>query len=187
MQPADREQGPRPGTPAADRHWLRAAIALSLRCPAAETAFSVGAVLVAWTGEVIATGFSREEDPNDHAEEVALRRAARYGLEPAPARPGVLLAASAGPAGAAPRAGPPLARMTLYSSLEPCVQRASRPVTCAELTLAAGVRRVAIAWREPPLFVPGGGAAWLSARDVTVLEYPDLAAAAKAANRHLIR
>ena len=158
MQPGDREQGPRPGDPAADRHWLRLAVGLSLCCPPAATAFSVGAVLVAGTGEVIAAGFSREEDPQDHAEEVALRRAGRAGL-----------------AGA-----------TLYSSLEPCVRRASRPVTCAELTLAAGIRRVAIAWREPPLFVPGGGAAWLSARDVTVLEYADLAAAARAANRHLL-
>ena len=178
MQPADREQGPRPGNPAADRHWLRAAIALSLRCPPSATAFSVGAVLVAGTGEVIATGFSREEDRRDHAEEVALRRAAGAGAA-APARPG-----SAGPGSAGP--GSALAGATLYSSLEPCVRRASRPVTCAGLTLAAGVRRVVIAWREPPLFVPGGGAAWLSARGVTVVEYPDLAGAARAANRHLL-
>ncbi len=111
------------------------------------------------TGEPIASGFSREEDQKDHAEEVALRRAASTAA---------------------------LAGATLYSSLEPCLLRASRPATCAEMTLGAGVRRVVIAWREPPLFVPGGGAAWLSAHGVTVVEYPELAAEARAANRHLV-
>ncbi len=182
MQPGDHEQGPRPGDPDADRYWLRAAIALSVRCPPSATAFSVGAILVAGTGDVIATGFSREEDRRDHAEEVALRRAAA-GDGPAGAGPAGSGPAGDGPAGSGP-AGLARAGLTLYSSLEPCVRRASRPVTCAELTLAAGIRRVAIAWREP-LFVPGGGAAWLSGRGVTVVEYPDLAAAARAANRHL--
>lgn len=163
MQPADREQGPEPGDPAADRHWLRAAIALSGRCPPSPTAFSVGAVLVAGAGGLIATGFSRAEDRKDHAEEVVFRRAA---------------------SAAVPE--PTLAGATLYSSLEPCLRRASRPVSCAELTLRAGVRRVVVAWREPPVFVPGGGAAWLSAHGVTVVEYPDLAAAARIPSQHLL-
>lgn len=142
----------------ADRHWLGVAIGLSLRCPPSHSAFSVGALVVDRAGAVLGTGFSREYDETDHAEEVALRRAG----------------------------GASLAGATLYSSLEPCVRRASRPVTCAELMLAVGVHRVVIAWREPPLFVPGGGADWLSAHAVTVVEYPDLAAAARVANRHLV-
>src|SRR5580693_5475418 len=60
----------------ADLRWLREAIELSRRCPPSETAFSVGAVLVSDAGDVIATGYSRELDPKDHAEEVALARAA---------------------------------------------------------------------------------------------------------------
>ncbi|HEX9065344.1 MAG TPA: deaminase [Streptosporangiaceae bacterium] len=139
---------------------MRAAIELSRCCAPSATAFSVGAVLVSASGDLIAAGYSRQEKPGDHAEEVALRRAADRGM----------------PAGAT----------TLYSSLEPCVRRASRPVTCAELIAAAGIRRVVIAWREPALFVPGGGAAWLSAHGVTVMEYPELAAAAQSANRHLL-
>jgi diaminohydroxyphosphoribosylaminopyrimidine deaminase/5-amino-6-(5-phosphoribosylamino)uracil reductase len=135
-----------------------AAIDLSRQAPASAAAFSVGALLVAASGEVIATGYSREVDPADHAEEVTLRRAA----------------------------GAELGAATLYSSLEPCLRRASRPDSCAKLISAAGVRRVVIAWREPPLFVAGGGAAWLATRGVKVIALPELAAAAKAVNDHLL-
>ena len=163
-----------PGNPDADRHWLAAAIDLSGHCPPSLAAFSVGAILVGAAGQVIATGYSRELDPGDHAEEVALRRAAEPG------------AAAGGPRDAAPGSAADLARATLYSSLEPCLSRASRPVSCAALVVAAGLRRVVIAWREPPLFVPGGGTAWLADRGVTVIELPELAAAARSVNRHLL-
>ncbi len=147
-----------PGDLAADRRWLAVAIDLSRQAPASAAAFSVGSLLVAASGEVIATGYSREVDPADHAEEVTLRRAA----------------------------GAELGAATLYSSLEPCLRRASRPDSCAKLISAAGVRRVVIAWREPPLFVAGGGAAWLATRGVKVIALPELAAAAKAVNDHLL-
>ena len=73
-----------PGNPDADRHWLAAAIDLSRQCPPSWTAFSVGAILVGAAGQVIATGYSREVDPGDHAEEVALRRATEPGPGTAP-------------------------------------------------------------------------------------------------------
>jgi diaminohydroxyphosphoribosylaminopyrimidine deaminase/5-amino-6-(5-phosphoribosylamino)uracil reductase len=148
-----------PGSDAPDRGWLAEAIELSKCCPPSQTAFSVGAVLVSAAGQVIATGYSRERDPADHAEEVAL--------------------AKAGPAGQ-------LAAATLYSSLEPCLHRASRPRPCAELIVAAGIRRVVVAWLEPPVFVTGGGAAWLRRAGVTVVEFPELAGPARTANAHLI-
>lgn len=141
----------------ADRRWLREAIELSRRCPPSDSAFSVGAVLVGG-GEIIATGYSRQFDSLDHAEEVALA------------------AAPAVPAGA-----------TLYSSLEPCLRRLSRPRPCAELIVSAGIARVVLAWREPPLFVPGGGAQWLAEHGVEVIEVPDLAAEARSVNAHLLR
>jgi pyrimidine deaminase RibD-like protein len=147
-----------PGAPEEDEAWLARAVALAGRCSPSARAFSVGAVLVGAGGALLATGFSRETGPADHAEEVALARLAG----------GV-------PAGA-----------TMYSSLEPCAARASRPCPCAELIIAAGVRRVVIAWREPPLFVPGGGAAVLAAAGVTVTEIPALAEAARAPNAHLL-
>ena len=149
----------------ADRHWLSAAIDLSLRCPPSATAFSVGAVLVAADGSVLSAGYSRELDPADHAEEVAL---AKIGL------PG----ASACTA--------PLGGATMYSSLEPCAARASRLTPCADLVIASGISRVVIAWREPPIFVPGGGAVRLRAAGLTVVVLPELAAAARVANAHLL-
>jgi pyrimidine deaminase RibD-like protein len=44
------------------------------------------------------------------------------------------------------------------------------------------LRRVVIAWLEPPLFAPGGGAALLRGAGVTVVEIPALAPAARAVN-----
>ena len=140
----------------ADRDWLAYGIGLSRRCPPSASAFCVGAVVVAADGSVLATGYSRESGPHDHAEEAAL--------------------AKLGPA------DPRLAGATLYSSLEPCRSRASRPQPCVDLIIAAGLRRVVIAWREPPVFAPGGGAARLGQAGVTVVEIPDLAAQARAVN-----
>jgi diaminohydroxyphosphoribosylaminopyrimidine deaminase / 5-amino-6-(5-phosphoribosylamino)uracil reductase len=145
---------------AADRDWLREAIALSRLCPPSATAFAVGAVVVAGDGSVLATGYSREGSPHDHAEEAALAK-----LDPA---------------------DPRLAGATLYSSLEPCRFRASRPRPCAELIIAAGLRRVVIAWREPPVFAPGGGAALLADAGISVVEIADLAAQARAVNAALL-
>jgi len=151
----------------ADRRWLADAIELSRRCPPSATAFSVGAVLVSADGSVLSTGFSREPDSFSHAEEVAL---AKLGL------PGDTSAVSPGR----------LAGATMYSSLEPCAVRASRPVPCADLIIASGIGRVVIAWLEPSILAPGGGAARLRAARVTVEVIPELAAAARAVNAHLL-
>jgi diaminohydroxyphosphoribosylaminopyrimidine deaminase/5-amino-6-(5-phosphoribosylamino)uracil reductase len=143
-----------------DQAWLSAAIELSRRCPPSGSAFSVGAILVGEDGQVIATGYSRETGPHEHAEEVALAKAAAAGAE--------------------------LARGTLYSSLEPCLARVSKPVPCAALVASSGVARVVIAWREPPVFQPGGGAAWLEEHDIEVVEIPELAEQARAVNREVL-
>jgi pyrimidine deaminase RibD-like protein len=50
----------------------------------------------------------------------------------------------------------------------------------------AGIGRVVLAWREPPLFAPGGGADWLRGHGVMVVELPELADAARAVNAHLL-
>jgi riboflavin-specific deaminase-like protein len=146
-----------PGGP--DQRFLRWAVELSRRCPRSATAFSVGAVVVGENGEVLATGFSREQEDHDHAEEVALRKL--------------------GP-------DPRLRHATLYSSLVPCGARASRPVTCVQHIVAAGIPRVVFAWREPPVFTGGEGAGQLQAAGVAVTEVPDLAGRARAINAHLV-
>jgi 5-amino-6-(5-phosphoribosylamino)uracil reductase len=142
-----------------DARFLRAAIELSRQCPPSDTAFAVGAVIVAADGEIIATGFSREQEPKDHAEEVALRKA-----------------------GDDPR----LPAATIYTSLVPCGARASRPVTCVQHILAAGIPRVVFAWDEPPIFTEGRGAAQLRAAGVGVIEIPALAPAASAVNARVL-
>jgi diaminohydroxyphosphoribosylaminopyrimidine deaminase / 5-amino-6-(5-phosphoribosylamino)uracil reductase len=148
--------GPAGGANGADRGWLGEAIELSRRCPPSATAFAVGAVVVAGDGSLLATGYSREGSLHDHAEEAAL---AKLDL-----------------------ADPRLGGATLYSSLEPCRFRASRPRPCAELIIGAGLGRVVIAWLEPPVFAPGGGAALLHEAGITVVEVPGLAAQARAVN-----
>jgi riboflavin-specific deaminase-like protein len=153
--------GAGPAPTAADRHWLHTACELAALCPPSETAFSVGAVVVAADGTELARGHSREGgDPVVHAEEAAL---AKIDLT-----------------------DPRLAGATVYSSLEPCARRASRPAPCAELILRAGVRRVVTAWREPDTFVAGAdGTGVLQGGGAEVVVLPGFEALAKAPNAHL--
>ena len=82
---------------------------------------------------------------------------------------------------------PRLAGATIYSTLEPCSHRQSRPATCTELIIAARLRRVVFAWREPGLFVADAqGYELLSRAGLTVTELPEFAADAIAPNRHLV-
>ncbi|KUN24479.1 5-amino-6-(5-phosphoribosylamino)uracil reductase [Streptomyces antibioticus] len=152
--------GPR-ATPA-DHHWLRLACELATLCPPSRTAFSVGAVVVAADGTELARGHSREgDDPVVHAEEAALAK-----VDPN---------------------DPRLASATVYSSLEPCARRASRPAPCARLILDAGVRRVVTAWREPDTFVAAAdGNGLLAAQGVDVVVLPEYEERAKAPNKHLL-
>jgi diaminohydroxyphosphoribosylaminopyrimidine deaminase/5-amino-6-(5-phosphoribosylamino)uracil reductase len=139
---------------------LRRAVDLSRACPPSTTAFHVGAVVVAADGTELATGYSRETDAAVHAEEAALAKL--------------------------PPGDPRLAHATLYSSLEPCSRRASRPRSCTRLILDAGIPTVVFAWREPPVFVDGEGAELLRAAGVTVVELPELAPLVRDVNRHLL-
>ncbi|MGW5250061.1 dihydrofolate reductase family protein [Streptomyces sp. NPDC004129] len=147
---------------AADRRWLETACELAAQCPPSRTAFSVGAVIVAADGTELARGHSREGgDPVVHAEEAALAK-----LDPA---------------------DPRLATATVYSSLEPCARRASRPAPCARLILDAGVRRVVTSWGEPDTFVAAAdGNGLLTSQGVDVVVLPEYEERAKAPNAHLL-
>jgi diaminohydroxyphosphoribosylaminopyrimidine deaminase / 5-amino-6-(5-phosphoribosylamino)uracil reductase len=144
-----------------DDRWMRLAIDLAWQCPPAPTAYSVGAVIVAQNGTELSRGFSREgDDPHAHAEESALGK-----LSPG---------------------DPRLPGATIYSTLEPCSQRKSRPRTCTELIIASGIRRVVIAWREPALFVADcQGYELLQQAGLTVTELPEFTERAREPNRHL--
>ena len=139
---------------------MRRAIELAHLCPPAASAYSVGAVIVDEDGKEIAWGYSRESDPKVHAEESALAKL--------------------------PTGDPRLGTATLYSTLEPCSYRASRPTACAQLILDAGIARVVFAWREPSLFVEDCvGAQMLADHGAEVTELTELAEAAMEPNRHL--
>ncbi|MBR8744991.1 dCMP deaminase [Nocardiopsis sp. MG754419] len=156
--PGDRGPAPAPGD--ADTHWLERAVALSRSSPRSTTAFAVGAVVVSAEGLVLGEGHSRRDDPHDHAEEVALRD-----LD---------------------LTDPRLTGATIYSSLEPCSARASRPRSCSALILLTPIPRVVLAWREPDVFVDCDGAERLAAAGRTVVERPDLAAQVREVNAHLL-
>jgi len=143
-----------------DHEWMSRAMELARKCPPSERAYSVGAVIVDAAGQEIAWGYSREADPQVHAEESALSKLAQ--------------------------GDPGLRTATIYSTLEPCSQRRSRPRSCTDLILAAGIRRVVIAWREPALFVADcQGVELLLRAGVTVSEIPELGAQAMSMNAHL--
>ncbi|KJY36252.1 dCMP deaminase [Streptomyces katrae] len=139
---------------------MERAIELSRKCPPAEGAFSVGAIIVSADGEELAHGYSRETDAHVHAEESALSKL--------------------------PADDPRLAGATIYSTLEPCSERRSRPLTCTQLILRSPIRRVVIAWREPSLLVADCvGVETLREAGTEVLELLELADMARAVNSHL--
>jgi len=144
-----------------DERWMRLAVELAWLCPPSETAYSVGAVIVGADGTELSRGYSREGgDPLVHAEESAL--------------------------GKLPAGDPRLAGATIYSTLEPCSQRKSRPCTCTQLIIASGIGRVVIAWREPSLFVADcQGVELLAQAGLGVTELPSFTEQAAAPNRHL--
>jgi diaminohydroxyphosphoribosylaminopyrimidine deaminase / 5-amino-6-(5-phosphoribosylamino)uracil reductase len=110
-----------------DRRWLWAAIELSRLCPPSDTAYSVGAIIVGRDGREQSRGYSRDDAPFVHAEESALAKLAGIRTD--------------------------LSGATIYTSLEPCSTRRSGPRTCTDLIIAAGLTRVVLALREPPVFV----------------------------------
>jgi diaminohydroxyphosphoribosylaminopyrimidine deaminase/5-amino-6-(5-phosphoribosylamino)uracil reductase len=144
-----------------DREWLSTAVDLAWRCPPSPTAFNVGALIVDADDRELARGWSRDTDEAVHAEESALLR---LGTD-----------------------HPRLAGATIYSSLEPCSIRRSRPATCTQLIIASGIRRVVFAWREPALLVEDcQGVEQLLGAGIEVIEFPEFAGLVQAANAHLL-
>jgi pyrimidine deaminase RibD-like protein len=151
------------------RHLLTA-IDLSRSCPPSPSAFSVGALVVASDGRILATGRSRETGPTAHAEQVALERLSRLS-GPAPGPHRTDRSETAG--------------LTLYSSLEPCSTRSSFPHSCTELIIEAGIPRVVFAWREPTTFVICEGTRILTEAGIEVLELDHYAREVREVNDHL--
>lgn len=145
---------------ALDRSLLERAVELAGRCTPSQTAYSVGSLVADTEGRVLATGYSRELGEKWHAEEVALHKARQAGLD--------------------------LRAATIYASMEPCGLRLSGRKPCADHILEAGIRRVVLALREPPKFVENEAIDRLRRHGVEILEFPELAEAARRPNRHLL-
>ncbi len=113
--------GPGDQPTVADRAWLAIACRLATQCPPSDSAFSVGAVIVADDGTELARAHSRERDTDAHAEE------------------SVLAKVDAG--------DPRLSDATLYSSLGPCAEPSARPRPLPRTGLigGSGLRRVVTA------------------------------------------
>jgi pyrimidine deaminase RibD-like protein len=139
-----------------DLRWMATAVDWSRRCPFVPDRFNVGSVVVA-DGRELAHGYSRDVDRHTHAEESALSQL--DGVE--------------------------LSTATIYTTMEPCTIRASRPRTCTQLILASGIQRVVYAIREPSFLVECDGVEQLEGSGLTVIETPSLAAAVRAANSHI--
>jgi diaminohydroxyphosphoribosylaminopyrimidine deaminase / 5-amino-6-(5-phosphoribosylamino)uracil reductase len=142
---------------ARDREWLTLAVDLSRLSPPSPAHYAVGAVVTGHDGTLLASGYTGETHPAYHAEEAALAELA--------GRPGAA---------------------TLYTSLEPCTTRQSRPHPCTDLILAAGIRRVVLALREPLLFADCHGVDTLRQAGVEVVEIGELAPAVREVNAHLL-
>jgi diaminohydroxyphosphoribosylaminopyrimidine deaminase / 5-amino-6-(5-phosphoribosylamino)uracil reductase len=141
-----------------DLRWMRLALDWSRRCPPVSSAFNVGAVVVR-NGIELAYGYSRETDEKVHAEESALAKLAGMSLTGA----------------------------TVYTTLEPCSRRASRPRTCTQLIIEAGLAEVVYALREPLTFVDCEGVELLAAAGLAVRWTPELAGEVIEINAHLLR
>lgn len=142
-----------------DPSLLQLAIDLSRSCPPSARAFSVGAVIVDPSGAVIATGFSREVNPDEHAEELAIRRATENKRT--------------------------LSGTVLYTSMEPCSVRLSGKTSCADRIISCGISLVVFALKEPPNFVRCEGVEKLRSHGVEVVELPEYAGLVAQINRHL--
>jgi pyrimidine deaminase RibD-like protein len=136
-----------------DVAFMHMALDEARKCDPSPTAYSVGCVISDPQGRIV-TGRSREEGPTCHAEEVALRRAISQRID--------------------------LSASTLYTTLEPCGHRASKPKPCATLIMEAHVGRVVYAAREPERFSTVSGAEILKGSGMEIHQLEDLSAEALA-------
>lgn len=114
----------RDGAP--DGPSLQRAIELAQQAPPCRTCYQVGAVIRTDSNEIF-EGYTHETSPTHHAEQEALLKAVAAGAD--------------------------LRGATIYSSMEPCSERRSEPLSCTQLILEHGLRRVVYALDEPSHFV----------------------------------
>lgn len=150
----------RPDTAETDLKYLRMAVEESRKCEPCATSYCVGAVVVTADGAVF-KGRTHETSPTHHAEQEAIAKAQA--------------------------AGASLRGAAIYTSMEPCSQRASEPESCTGLILRHDFIHIAFALYEPDRFVRCRGALTLREAGKDVRFYPELAEEVRAVNAHLWR
>ncbi|WP_256869098.1 bifunctional diaminohydroxyphosphoribosylaminopyrimidine deaminase/5-amino-6-(5-phosphoribosylamino)uracil reductase RibD [Sphingobium lactosutens] len=125
-------------SPADDRRYMAAAIALSGRGRGLSTPNPNVGCLIVQQGRIVGRGWT-QKGGRPHAEAQALEQAMDRAR------------------GA-----------TAYVTLEPCFHLSPRGPRCADLMARAGVSRVVIALRDPDPRTDGQGAAWLRDRGIEV-------------------
>lgn len=141
-----------------DRIHMVHAIHCSTMGEATNARYRVGAVVVSEDGRIF-DGYTGETAPDNHAEEEAMAKA---------------LAAGADLRGA-----------TIYSTMEPCTKRTSKPVSCTDLIIGHGFSRVVFALREPARFAKCDGIRRLSDAGIEVIEMSGFAPEVLTINSHL--
>lgn len=144
----------------AEREYLQKAINASRKCAPSLTAYCVGAVIVTKSGQSF-EGYTHETGPHNHAEEEAIKKALDAGAD--------------------------LRGASIYTSMEPCSTRKSKPVSCTELIILNGFGRVIYAYAEPDCFVRCEGTRILREAGVEVEVIADLAPQVEEINSHILR
>lgn len=141
--------------------WMELAVELSQKSPAQDR-YKVGAVIIDVDNNIITTGYTEEIDDSCHAEEVAIAKAKDQGID--------------------------LTGATIYTTMEPCSKRASRPKTCTELILEAGIKQVIFAYHEPDILVENcESIAILEQAGLHIIELPAYADKVAQINDHIIQ
>jgi pyrimidine deaminase RibD-like protein len=138
--------------------FMELAIQLAAKCPGEKDKITphVGAVVVL-EGKVVSTGFRGEGKPGRHAEYVALEENGKD----------LLIAGS-----------------TVYTTLEPCTERAKEKSPCAKRLIERRVRRVVVGMLDPNQTICGKGVRALRHAGIIVDFFPaDLMAQVEEQNR----
>jgi 5-amino-6-(5-phosphoribosylamino)uracil reductase len=146
---------------AVNDEFMQEAINVSKACEQTQNRYAVGAVLVDKQGHIITTGYTGEDHELNHAEEVAFMKALKIGAD--------------------------LNGAKLYSSMEPCNNRASRELSCCDLIIKHGIQTVYYAYREPSHFVKGEGHEALDAKNIQAIEMPHMAEQVITLNVHILK
>lgn len=143
-----------------DRLQLQMAIDISRLSSPCNTAYRVGCVIVTESGKTY-EGYTHETGPANHAEEEAIIKALSDDAK--------------------------LYGGSIYTSMEPCSTRHSKPVSCSELIIMHGITRVVYAYAEPDCFVCCEGTRLMREAGIEVIEAAEYSSQVIEINSHIIK